>query len=62
MWVFGWGEDTLTAALVSAFPSDFFQVLGMSVVNKVGDIFYISEYLCLSISIFEYKLCLLKVQ
>lgn len=62
MWVFAWGEGTLTAALVSAFPSDFFQVLGMSVVNKVGDIFYISEYPCLSISIFENKLCSLKVQ
>lgn len=62
MWFFGWGKGTLTAALVSAFPSDFFQVLGMSVVNKVGDIFDIPEYLCLSINIFEYKLCSLKVQ
>ena len=34
----------------------------MSVVNKVGDIFDIPEYLCLSINIFEYKLCSLKVQ
>ena len=29
----------------------------MSVVNKVGDIFDIPEYLCLSINIFEY-ICL----
>ena len=56
------GERTRTAALVSVFPSDFFQVLGMSVANKVGDIFDIPEYLCLSINISEYKLCSLKVQ
>lgn len=38
-------RQTLTAALVSAFPSDFFR-FWVSVVNKVGDIFDIPEYTC----------------
>lgn len=59
---FCWDEGTLTAALVSASAFDFFQALGMAVMNKVCSICDIFEYLCLSINIFEYKLCSLEVQ
>lgn len=56
---FCWGEGTLTAALVSVFTL-VFQVLGMSVMNKVCDLFNIFEYIYLNINIFEYKSCSLE--